>query len=32
VLEIVVPGPTRHLTYTIGYRLHGTSITILGIT
>lgn len=32
VLEIVVRGPTRRLTYTIGYRLHGERVTILGIT
>lgn len=39
VLEIVVPGPTRRLTFTIGYRtftigyrLRDGRITILGIT
>ncbi len=32
VLEIVVPGPTRRLTFTVGYRLRGDRITILGIT
>jgi plasmid stabilization system protein ParE len=32
VLEIVVPGPTRRLTFTIGYRLRDERITILGIT
>lgn len=32
VLEIVVPGPTRRLTFTIGYRLRDDRITILGIT
>jgi plasmid stabilization system protein ParE len=32
VLEIVVPGPTRHLTFIVGYRLRGDRITVLGIT
>ncbi|HYZ33827.1 MAG TPA: hypothetical protein VE684_16280 [Crenalkalicoccus sp.] len=32
VLEIVVPGPTRRLTFTVGYRLRGDRITVLGIT
>jgi plasmid stabilization system protein ParE len=32
VLEIVVRGPTRRLTFTIGYRLRSDRITILGIT
>ena len=32
VLEITVPGPTRRLTFTIGYRLQDGRITILGIT
>jgi plasmid stabilization system protein ParE len=32
VLEIVVPGPTRRLTFTVGYRLRGDRITILGVT
>jgi plasmid stabilization system protein ParE len=32
VLEIVVPGPTRRLTFTVGYRLRGERVTILGIT
>jgi plasmid stabilization system protein ParE len=32
VLEVVVPGPTRRLTFTIGYRLRDDRITILGIT
>jgi hypothetical protein len=31
-LEIVVPGPTRRLTFTVGYRLRGERITVLGIT
>jgi len=32
VLEIVVPGPTRRLTFIVGYRLRGDRITVLGIT
>jgi len=32
VREILVPGPTRRLTFTIGYRLEEARITILGIT
>ena len=31
-LEIVVPGPTRRLTFTVGYRMRGDLITVLGIT
>jgi plasmid stabilization system protein ParE len=32
VFEVVVPGPTRRLTFTVGYRLRGERITVLGIT
>jgi plasmid stabilization system protein ParE len=32
VLEIVVPGPTRRLTFTVGYSLRGGRITVLGVT
>jgi plasmid stabilization system protein ParE len=32
VLEIVVPGPTRRLTFVVGYRLRGDRLTVLGIT
>lgn len=32
VLEIVVPGPTRRTTLTVGYQLRGDRIIILGIT
>lgn len=32
VLEVVVPGPTRRLTFTVGYRLRDDRITVLGIT
>ena len=32
VLELVVPGPTRRLTFTLGYRLRDDRITVLGVT
>ncbi len=32
VLEIVVPGPTRRTTLTVGYQLRGNRIIVLGIT
>ena len=32
VLDIMVPGSTRRLTFTVGYRLRGNRITVLGIT
>jgi plasmid stabilization system protein ParE len=32
VLEIVVPGPSRRLTFTVGYRLRGDRVTVLGVT
>lgn len=31
VLEIVVPGPTRRLGFTVGYRLRDGQVTVLGI-
>ncbi len=32
VLELVIPGPTRHLTFTVGYRVEPEQVVVLAIT